>query len=387
MAKIRNYREASRAYKDLEEEMAFERGQLKASAPVWPSNLEDEDGDLPLDLSSSSSKEPPSMPNTAQSFPQTPESPELPSPVAGVNRNRDWSNEEADINLVNAFRQNCSQDGNNYQDYDLILGVPAKRASIMDVHAATDARYLRDVIKTEDVTSRPGPLSTGSEVNTFRKNCSQGGNRRWSAVQEEDGRNGSPERDSNSSSCNESTPSDGSVSPQPQEVPSRSDLSSSTQKKRLSEGAKWMMEQGISAYISHDDVVFSELKDLKQRLGGLVQAGNLTEAQVEELLKNVRKKGKNTNTARNSRSRKEAEVDNLKRAVGTAEQRQKQEREEREELLAELRHWEGKLAALSRDLMLSCRKNPEEYQIVVEGDEVRFTLRQDLKVVGLGLRT
>ena len=65
MAKIRNYREASRAYKDveeemaykdLEEEMAFERGQLKASAPVWPSNLEDEDGDLPLDLSSSSSK-------------------------------------------------------------------------------------------------------------------------------------------------------------------------------------------------------------------------------------------------------------------------------------------------------------------------------------------
>ena len=45
-----------------------------------------------------------------------------------------------------------------------------------------------------------------------------------------------------------------------------------------------------------------------------MEAGNLTEAQVEELLKNVRKKGKNTNTARNSRSRKEAEVgkqDNL----------------------------------------------------------------------------
>jgi len=274
MAKIRNYREASRAYKDveeemaykdLEEEMAFERGQLKTSDPVWPSTEEDEDEDLPLDLSSSSS--------------------------------------------------------------------------------------------------------------------------RWSTVQEEDGRYGSPERDSNSSSCNESTPSDGSVSPQPQEVPNRPDLSSSKQKKRLSEGARWMMEQGISAYISHEDVVFSELKDLKQRLGALVEEGNLTEAQVEELLKNVRKKGKNTNTARNSRSRKEAEVDNLKRKVGTAEQRQKQEKEERKELLAELRRWEGKLAALSRDLMLSCRKNPEEYQVVVEGDEVRFALRQDLKVVGLGYRT
>ena len=49
-------------------------------------------------------------------------------------------------------------------------------------------------------------------------------------------------------------------------------------------------------------------------MGALVEEGNLTEAQVEELLKNVRKKGKNTNTARNSRSRKEAEVgkqDNL----------------------------------------------------------------------------
>ena len=53
---------------------------------------------------------------------------------------------------------------------------------------------------------------------------------------------------------------------------------------------------------------------MKQTLGALVEEGNLTEAQVEELLKNVRKKGKNTNTARNSRSRKEAEVgkqDNL----------------------------------------------------------------------------
>ena len=65
MAKIRNYREASRAYKDveeemaykdLEEEMAFERGQLKTSDPVWPSTEEDVDEDLPLDLSSSSSK-------------------------------------------------------------------------------------------------------------------------------------------------------------------------------------------------------------------------------------------------------------------------------------------------------------------------------------------
>ena len=46
---------------------------------------------------------------------------------------------------VNAFRQNCSQDGNSYQDCDLILGVPAKRASIMDVHAATDPRYLSNV--------------------------------------------------------------------------------------------------------------------------------------------------------------------------------------------------------------------------------------------------
>jgi len=37
--------------------------------------------------------------------------------------------------------------------------------------------------------------------------------------------------------------------------------------------------------------------------------------------------------------------------------------------------------------MLSCKRNPEEYQVVVEGDEVRFALRQDLKVVGLGYRT
>ena len=45
-----------------------------------------------------------------------------------------------------------------------------------------------------------------------------------------------------------------------------------------------------------------------------MDAGSLTEAQVEELLKEVRKRGRNSNTARSSRSRKEAEVgkqDNL----------------------------------------------------------------------------
>lgn len=275
MAKIRNYREGSRAYKDpeeemaykdLEEEMAFERGQLKTSVPVWTSTNEDEDEDLPLDLSSSSSK--------------------------------------------------------------------------------------------------------------------------WSAVQEEveDGGDGSSERDSNSSSCNESTPSDGSVSPPAQEVPSRPDLSSSKKKKGLAKGARWMMREGITAYISHEDVVDSDLKELKQTLEGLVRAKNLTEAQSAELM-NIRKSGKNTNTARNSRSRKEAEVGNLRRAVETAEQLRNQKRKEKKDLVAELRHWEGKLAALSRDLMLSCKRNPEEYQVVVEGDEVRFALRQDLKVVGLGYRT
>ena len=39
-----------------------------------------------------------------------------------------------------------------------------------------------------------------------------------------------------------------------------------------------------------------------------MDAGSLTEAQVEELLKEVRKRGRNSNTARSSRSRKEAEV-------------------------------------------------------------------------------
>ena len=129
---------------------------------------------------------------------------------------------------VNAFRQNCSQDG-NHQDYDLILGVPAKRASIMDVHAATDAKYLSNVEDGLDVflmflkiaqgasdvfspkvfegchQSRGRHISSWSplnwewgrflnrfcskserhrnhsllQVNTFRQNCSQEGNIRY----------------------------------------------------------------------------------------------------------------------------------------------------------------------------------------------------------------
>ena len=69
-----------------------------------------------------------------------------------------------------------------------------------------------------------------------------------------------------------------SVSPQPQEVPSRPDLTRLSRGlnflvfffflvffvniSHLTKGAKWMMEQGISAYISHEDVVSSELSKL-----------------------------------------------------------------------------------------------------------------------------
>jgi len=54
---------------------------------------------------------PRSLPHIVQNFPPTPESPELPSPPGSGRRKRDWASEDSDVALVNAIRQNSSQEG------------------------------------------------------------------------------------------------------------------------------------------------------------------------------------------------------------------------------------------------------------------------------------
>lgn len=188
----------------------------------------------------------------------------------------------------------------------------------------------------------------------------------------EEGGEGSDERDSNcSSNCsdsNESPLSERSFSPEEVEKSPR-------RGQRLTRDEKWMMDQGVTEHISIADVIDKEHPELKQTVEGLVQAGSLDESQARELM-HIRKRGRNKITAKKSRKKKDAEIDHLKKAVRAAEKKQKPVADEQRELLLQLAFWEERFAELTHFLLISHGMHPDDYQVVVDGDEVQFVGRE-----------
>lgn len=187
----------------------------------------------------------------------------------------------------------------------------------------------------------------------------------------EEGGEGSDERDSNcSSNCsdsNESPLSERSFSPEVEKSPRRG--------QRLTRDEKWMMDHGVTEHISIADVIDKEHSELKQTVEGLVQAGNLDESQARELM-HIRKRGRNKITAKKSRKKKDAEIDHLKKAVRAAEKKQKPVADEQRELLLQLAFWEERFAELTHVILISHGMHPDDYQVVVDGDEVQFVGRE-----------
>jgi len=198
----------------------------------------------------------------------------------------------------------------------------------------------------------------------------------WLYSQEEDGGEGSDERDSNTSRSNESPLSERSFSPEVQESPRRGP--------RLTRDERWMVDQGITEHISLAEVIESDMTELKQRVEGLVQQNRLTEAQASELM-HIRKRGKNKNAAKNSRKKKDAEIDDLKKAVKEADRKLKPVAEEEQDLRLALSHWEEKLATLTHFLLISHGMNPDKYKVVIYEDEVLFVLREAMAGHDFGL--
>merc|ERR1712032_1157909 len=191
-------------------------------------------------------------------------------------------------------------------------------------------------------------------------------NTAWLYSQEEDGGEVSDERDSNSSSSNQSPLSERSFSPEVQESPQRG--------KRLTRDERWMTDQGITAHISIANVIQSDMTELKQTMEVLVQQNKLTETQASELM-HIRKRGKNKN----------AEIDDLKKAVKEADRKLKPVAEEEQDLRLALSHWEEKLATLTHFLLISHGMNPDKYKVVIYEDEVLFVLREAMAGHDFGL--
>jgi len=68
-----------------------------------------------------------------------------------------------------------------------------------------------------------------------------------------------------------------------------------------------MIDQGVTEFISINDVIGKEHPELKRQVEGLVLLGRLTESQAQELL-HIRKRGRNKITAKKSRKKKDAEI-------------------------------------------------------------------------------
>jgi len=235
-----------------------------------------------------------------------------------------------------------------------------KSSSLLQSH------HCKSQSEDEEESDQPLDLSS-SKSNTA-----------WLYSQEDDGGEASDERDSNTSCSNESPLSERSFSPEVQESPRRG--------QRLTRDERWMMDQGITEHISIADVIQSDMTELKQTMEVLVQQNKLTENQASELM-HIRKRGKNKNAAKNSRKKKDAEIDDLKKAVKEAERKQKPVAEEQRDLLLELSHWEEKLATLTHFLLISHRMNPDKYKVVVYEDEVLFVLREAVAGHDFGLKS
>jgi len=181
---------------------------------------------------------------------------------------------------------------------------------------------------------------------------------------------GSDERDSNFSSngsdSNESPLSERSFSPEVEKSPRRGP--------RLTRDEKWMVDEGLTDHISISDVINKDHAELKQTVEGLLQAGLVDERQAKELM-HIRKRGRNKITAKKSRKKKDAEIDHLKKAVRDAQKKQKPVADEQRELFLQLAYWEEKFAELTRYLLISHGMHPDDYQVVVEGDDVQFVGR------------
>lgn len=189
-------------------------------------------------------------------------------------------------------------------------------------------------------------------------------NRVFQNSREEDA--GGEGSDSNSSRSNESPLSERSFSPEAENIPRRGP--------RLTRDEKWMIDQGVTEFISINDVIGKEHPELKRQVEGLVLLGRLTESQAQELL-HIRKRGRNKITAKKSRKKKDAEIDHLKKAVREAEKKQKPVADEQRELLLELAFWEEKFAQMTHFLLIAHKLHPDDYQVVVEGEDVKFVGR------------
>lgn len=213
-------------------------------------------------------------------------------------------------------------------------------------------------------------LNTSEEDQPLDLSCSKSKLDSQEQVVLDDGE-GSDERDSHSTTSNDSPLSERSFSPESQE--------SSRRKKSLSRDAKWMRDQGISDHISIEDVIQLENARLKQTLESLVLAGKLTEEQISELMR-IRKRGKNTEAAKKSRKKKDNEIVRLKKVVDEKKENLRPVAKEHRELLLEYSFQEEKLAALNREVLSRLGKNPDEYQVVVRGEEVQISLREEVVV-------
>jgi len=183
----------------------------------------------------------------------------------------------------------------------------------------------------------------------------------------------STERDSDDC-CTRETPSP-SCELQESGSPWTNESSSSPtpdQSSRLTKGEKLAREEGIDKFISNDDIINMDLKELKEELVRFMTEEGMTQRQYE-VCKEIRKKGKNNEKAKECRLRKEKELASLKTKV-------KEKRKLTDENLRTLQKlrkiksdWQNQLDHLMLLTLQLQNKDPAIWRVVVDNDNVKLS--------------
>lgn len=143
------------------------------------------------------------------------------------------------------------------------------------------------------------------------------------------------------------------------------------QRKRLTKDEKVARDEGIDKFISVDQIINMELKDLKDELMRQMTVSGMNQHQYDSSML-IRKRGKNKSAAQNCRKKKQSEIASLGDQVSEKTQ-EIEENLARKETMVRIRdEWAKNLDRLCALVLQQQDMDPKTWKVVVEDNEVRF---------------
>jgi len=154
--------------------------------------------------------------------------------------------------------------------------------------------------------------------------------------------------------------------------------SSSCETSRLTKDERLAREEGIDKFITVQEIINMELKELKEFLLSKVTVSGMSQHQYDVCMA-IRKRGKNKQAAQHCRFKKQKEIASLTDKVESRSSSLRREEIHLKQLIKIKADWERKLQLLCSSLLFSHNKDPNDWRVIVEAEDIRFCPTQAVK--------